>query len=284
MRECTTVSTDSAPLKPNKRVNYTFGMVLGADEFRQEQEHFEWKSRKSNLLLHGSGTVCGLRVTTHALASEVEIRISPGYAISPQGKWIWVERELCARLGEWLARNETSPSLTGPQTLYVNLCYDECETDLVPIAGQPCADDEDTRAASRILETARAEFSWSPPAPEVEQQFRAFGDILSRVEIADGTISPDDSQLLIDLVRGLAVVTSPPFIGSPSNFSPPLEKIMLSEMTACDTIREALAVWTTEVCPTLWPEDRADTPKPGGPAPPRSSPLSRDRAHRRRRR
>ncbi len=101
----------------------------------------------------------------------------------------------------------------------------------MPIAGQPCADDEDTRAASRILETARAEFSWSPPAPEVEQQFRAFGEILSRVEIADGTLSPDDSQLLIDLVRGLGVVGSPHFTGSPSHFSPPVEKITLSEMS-----------------------------------------------------
>ena len=255
MRECTTVSTDTAPLKPNKRVNYTFGMVLGADEFRQEQEHNAWIGRNSNLLLHGSGTVCGLRVTTHALPGDIEIRISPGYAISPRGKWIWVERELCARLGEWLARNAAtlSPPLTGRQTIYVNVCYDECETDLVPIAGQPCADEEDTRAASRILETARAEFSWTPPSPDVERQFRAFGEIFRKVEITDEIVSPDESQLLIDLVRGLGLTTSPPV-----DFSPPVERIQLSEPTASETIREALAVWTTEVCPTLWPGNEAD--------------------------
>ena len=256
MRECTTVSTDTAPLKPNKRVNYTFGMVLGADEFRQEQEHNAWISRNSNLLLHGSGTVCGLRVSTHPLLpGDTEIRISPGYAISPRGKWIWVERELCARLGEWLARSAVSlsPPLTGRQTAYVNICYDECETDLVPIAGQPCADEQDTRAASRILETARAEFSWTPPSPDVERQFRAFGEILRKVEIAEGIISPDQSQLLIDLVRGLSLTTSPPIV-----LSPPIEKIHLPELTAAETIREALAVWITEVCPTLWPGDQAD--------------------------
>jgi hypothetical protein len=256
MRDCTTVSTDNAPLKPNKRVNYPFGMVLGADDFRQEQLHHEWKSRLSNLLLHGSGTVCGLRVTPRPEAGDIEIRVSPGYAVSPHGNWIWVERELCARLGEWIARNvpQSSPPVSGPQTVYVNLCYDECATDLVPIAGQPCANDEDSRAASRILETARAEFSWTQPSPAVERQFRAFGDIMMSVEIADGVLSPDDSQHLIDLVRGLgATITSPPLPPSP-----PVGTIHLSGPTACETIREALAVWTTEICPTLRPAEGSD--------------------------
>ena len=45
MRDCMGTTTDIAPLDPNKRVNYTFGMVLGVKDFRQEQEHFEWKHR-----------------------------------------------------------------------------------------------------------------------------------------------------------------------------------------------------------------------------------------------
>lgn len=255
MRDCITVSTDNAPLKPNKRVNYPFGMVLGAGDFRQEQQHHEWKNSLSNLLLHGTGTVCGLRVSTRSVAGDVEIRVAPGYAVSPHGNWIWVERELCARLGEWIARNALrfSPPMSGPQQLYVNLCYDECATDLVPIAGQPCADDEDSSAPSRILETARVEFSWTQPSPAVEQQFRAFGEIMMRVEIADGILSPDDSQHLIDLVRGLAAITSPP-----PPHSPPTGTIHLSGPTACETIREALAVWTTEVCPTLRPSDDSE--------------------------
>src|SRR5438132_14409027 len=95
MRDCLTVSTDSAPSLPTKRVNYTFGMVLGVDDFRQEQAHFEWKHQISNLLLHGYGTVCGLRVSPAAVTipADVEIRISSGYGISPQGRWIWVEQD-----------------------------------------------------------------------------------------------------------------------------------------------------------------------------------------------
>ena len=39
MRECTTVSTDSAPLTPNKRVDYRYGQVLGVAEFRALLSH-----------------------------------------------------------------------------------------------------------------------------------------------------------------------------------------------------------------------------------------------------
>ncbi|MDT7807863.1 MAG: hypothetical protein QOJ70_1676, partial [Acidobacteriota bacterium] len=117
---CTSATSDKALLSPNKRVNYTFGMVLGVDDFRQEQEHFEWKHRISNLLLHGSGTVCGLSVTTEAVGADVEVRIAPGYAVSPHGRWMWLERALCARLGEWVAKNSTQqspPPAPGPHTV-----------------------------------------------------------------------------------------------------------------------------------------------------------------------
>jgi hypothetical protein len=277
MRDCCTSATsDKALLSPNKRVNYTFGMVLGVDDFRQEQEHFEWKHRISNLLLHGSGTVCGLGVTTQAAGSDVEIRVAPGYAVSPHGRWVWVERALCARLGEWVAKNSTGqspPPGAGPQTVYVRLCYAECPTDIVPIAGAPCADEADTRAASRVLETARAEFSWERPDPHAEWHYREFGELLGRVEITEELLSPDDAERFLEAVRDFGRVlggeTSPP--ASPpqgshhgsvehhghehehAHGSPPLSpdtgRFMLSEATACDTIREALAIWATEVCP-----------------------------------
>lgn len=69
MNDCIMTSTDKAPLDPNKRVNYAFGMVMGVNDFRQEQEHFEWKHRLSNRLLHGYGTVCGLQVSARAVSA-----------------------------------------------------------------------------------------------------------------------------------------------------------------------------------------------------------------------
>ena len=269
MRDCITASANNATLSPNKRVNYAFGMVLGVDDFRQEQEHFEWKHSISNLLLHGSGTVCGLQVTAAEAegGGDVEIRVSSGYAVSQRGRWIWVERDLCARLGEWLAKNPPlgSPS-TGPQTIFVKLCYEECPTDLVPIAGQPCAKDDDTRAPSRIIETGRAEFSWNAPDQKAEESFRRFGDLLDRVMIVDEALSPDDSELFLDLIRQLCEPAGTPFgsppLGSPSSVSsPPFDGdsiIRLSRATACDTMRTALTIWVTEVCPCIRPQTASD--------------------------
>lgn len=267
---CTSATSDKVLLSPNKRVNYTFGMVLGVDDFRQEQEHFEWKHRLSNLLLHGSGTVCGLKVTTEVVGADVEVRIAPGYAISPHGRWIWVERALCARLGEWIIKTgskQSPPPAPGQHTAYVKLCYAECPTDIVPIAGAPCADEADTRAASRILETARAEFSWESPDRHAEWHYREFGELLHRVEIVEETLSPDDAERFLETVRDFGRVntvsppTSPPQDCGDLNHhpqthaSPPVSPdtglFQLSEATACDTIREALTIWVTEVCPHM---------------------------------
>jgi hypothetical protein len=270
MQDCISASADKALLKPEKRVNYTFGMVLGVDDFRQEQEHFEWKHRLGNLLLHGSGTVCGLAVNSRLVngGADVEVRVEPGYAVSPTGRWIWVENPLCARLGEWITKNRarmSPPFAPGHHTVYVRLCYAECETDLVPIAGQPCADEADTRAPSRVVETARAEFSWEPPAQHAEWHFREFGELLQRVEIVREHLSPDDSQRFLEAVRDMARVrvghTSPPT--SPHTHdhhthgrtSPPTSPdtglLRLSEADACDTIREGLNIWITQVCPHI---------------------------------
>src|SRR6185503_14370591 len=253
MRDCSTASTDKAPLQPNKRVNYTFGMVLREQDFRQEQEHFEWKHRISNLLLHGYGTVCGLQVSSELRAdiSDVELRISPGYAISPLGSWIWVESELCSRLNQWLQGQKATSPAPGPglHTVFVKLCYAECEVDLVPIVGNPCASEEDTRAASRMLETARAELTWERPSQVAEDAFRQIGDLLGRIEIVQDPPSPDQSQILFDLVRSIGSsvpqpvtsppLTSPPHVTSPPIFSPHVDFIQLWEGTASATIREA---------------------------------------------
>ena len=97
MKICTKSATDNEPLAPNKRVHHAFGMVMGVDEFQQEQAHFEWKHRLSNRLLHGYGTVCGLRVSKREASDsgDVQIAVSRGYAISPRGRWIWVEHDQC---------------------------------------------------------------------------------------------------------------------------------------------------------------------------------------------
>jgi hypothetical protein len=271
MNDCTTVRTESGSLTPNKRVNYATGMVMDVDTFRQEQAHHEWKHKLGNRLLHGYGTVCGLEVYARAAAGETEIVVEPGYGIDPQGRWLWLEQQLCARLDDWVANNrDDNPDFdeTGRNRLYVRLCYTECDTDLVPIAGQPCATEEDTRAPARTLETVRAEFSWTRPEQAQEAWYRAFGELLRCVVLVDDE-ADDESELLLALVRELGLAESPPLaspplespplesppLASPPFESPPLgsppaeEEIWLWRETACATIHEVLTVWATEICP-----------------------------------
>lgn len=254
MNDCIKASVNTTPLDPKKRLNYEFGMVLGVNDFRQEQEHQEWKHRLGNRLLHGYGTVCGLQVSTGKVAetNDVEIRISPGYALTPKGNWVYVEKDQCGLLNEWLQRHDNDlspPTGAGPQRVFVTLCYDECYTELVPIAGQACASDADSAKPSRILESFRIEFSWRAPEQAFEDAARAFGELMRRVEFIPSPASlpdVDDGELLVERVRSLGLVASPP----PA--SPPDEhRLLLFDNTACATLRRALNVWATEVCPRL---------------------------------
>jgi hypothetical protein len=259
-------TTDNAPLDVNKRVHYSFGMVLGVDDFHQEQEHLAWKQRISNALLHGYGTVCGLHVTANALETDVEIRVSGGYAISPRGTWIWVDQDQCARLNDWLQANRDTfdpPLEAGNHTVYVTLCYAECEADLVPIATQSCVTEEDSRAPSRTLESFRIDFSLNAPPQATEDQSRAFGALLAQIEVVPDDTSdppaPDDSERLLDLVRRLGA-EEPPAEEPPAEEPPDTSPIQLYESSACEAVNTALAVWATEVCPRLREADSGTTP------------------------
>ncbi|MCE7988997.1 MAG: helix-hairpin-helix domain-containing protein [Caldilinea sp. CFX5] len=250
MKDCSTLSTANGTLPPNKRLNYTLGMVMGVDDFRQEQIHFEWKNSLSNLLLHGYGAVCGLAVTIDPADGDDDrlVRIAQGYGVSPKGHWLWVDREQCANLGAWIAANPPpADSPPAPPRVYVQLCYEECLTDLVPVAGRPCATDEDTRAPSRIHEAFQAQFTWTPPPQPAEDLARAFGGLLAQVVILDAVTSPveDDRALLLAAVRALGE----DLLGSPPLTSPPAGPFVLPAATACATLEEALAIWVTEICP-----------------------------------
>jgi hypothetical protein len=256
MKDCSAAVLENAPLDPKKLPNYVFGMVLGPTDFRQVLEHFEWKHRNSNLLLHGSGTVCGLKVSTRPPPAD-EIAVSAGFAISPHGRWIRVERDQCASLNQWLQAQKNIPYASpglGPHKIYVTLCYNQCLTDLVPIAGQQCAPDADNQAPSRILESFELQFSWTPPAQPLEDRARLFGAVMRRVEIIDtaGSLPGDDSQRLFAAVRALAQDPLP----LPSSL-PDGGPFRLTSADAEAAIREALTIWVTEICPKIRPKPEA---------------------------
>lgn len=167
--------TGSAIVDLSRHVNFTNGMVLGADDYAQEFAYHaardQWISREAL----GCGTLCGLAVDVEADGAKgPRIRVSPGSAVSPSGQLICVGREQCGSLNAWLADNETasqvtalaaalSPPNTIDLTLYLTLCYTDCAVAPVPIPGEPCRSAEELMQPSRIADDYILNFSFAPP-------------------------------------------------------------------------------------------------------------------------
>ena len=254
---------ENRTLDPHKRVCYSQGLVLGVDEFVQEELYFLEQGRRHNRSLHGYGTVCGLQVVVRDAGAEgPEIFVGPGLAVDPRGRFIQVPVAQCARLNDWLERygdSLNSPPIADASppdvvTLYLRLCYRECKTDDVPIPSGPCRSVEDSSAPSRVADDFCLKLELDPPDQTEADAVRAFGHLLRFIEI-DDTQSPTlGLDELLDLVRSLAPPTSPtsPAVVWPGDGSP-AEAWRIAPEDVEYYLREAFRVWTTEVRPNLLP-------------------------------
>jgi len=246
MNDCNTLKKKS--LSPCKRVNYTFGMVLGEDDFRQEQAYHIGRRRLDNRALHGYGVVWGAKVLIEGSTENPIVHVEPALVINQPGQEICIPTAQCADLNAWLDRHrEELPvgSPPGPLTLYVVLCSSECETDAVPIPGGPCRSQEDSMAGSRIQDHFKVLLKLSPPAQLEEDVVRRFGELLGRIEVTSGaanSVTPDE---IANLVRSLLDEGSPP-VGSP----PLLLAVNPTQLQA--VLHRAFAVWVTEVRPKIF--------------------------------
>lgn len=287
MDDCRTMATRQTGLNPDKRVNYPVGMVLGADEFEQEHFFLEERDRQHNRALHGYGTVCGLRV--HMNASMVVVE--PGLAVSPQGKIIRIRQSQCANLNEWLSDDKNLEALKkkyiasppasppGDYSLYVVLCYRECDTDPVPVPGPPCRSEKDTLAPSRVTEGFELKLSVEPSAAEEERGVRDFGDLLRRMVIAlpASPVTSLTEQGMIDLVRALNPASSSPgasaSAGSPPGYPPYTGPLSVDPRDAEAILRAGFRTWVTEVRPALLKDCSNDV----GPKQNKSESYSKDK-------
>ena len=124
---CITASPNLQKLDPLKRVNYTFGLVLGVEEFVQSDTYFLAKHHLENRLLHGYGTVCGLAVSRNR--AHLEVQVTPGWAINPRGQEIHVPQLMCVQVDNWLSANLAAPQaalLTTAPPPTLNLCVVLC--------------------------------------------------------------------------------------------------------------------------------------------------------------
>ncbi|MFL6107558.1 MAG: hypothetical protein ACJ716_05735 [Marmoricola sp.] len=106
MEPCVSLTTGT--LGPDLRVNYAYGMVLGLDEFLQEQLHNLSKDYLHERALHGYGTLSGLHVQTAKVADadDYTVSVTTGIGVDQWGREIVIRCDQCLRLSAWLAAQE----------------------------------------------------------------------------------------------------------------------------------------------------------------------------------
>ena len=80
------VSLTTGTLRPDERVNYAYGMVLGLDEFLAEQLYLLSKDRLHERGLHGFGTVSGLDVSVSQVDTDFQVTVTTGIGIDQWGR------------------------------------------------------------------------------------------------------------------------------------------------------------------------------------------------------
>jgi hypothetical protein len=240
-------------LNADLRVNYEFGLVLGVNEFRQEQEYFLEKDYLYNRELHGYGTASGLKVIANRQEPddlEVQITIEPGMGLDQWGRPIVVREPQCAHLGAWLAKWEKDHPGTiaekldeaGYAHLYVVASHSEYPDVCIPITGCRCG--ETVQAASRIRDSYNIEFRWEPPQMPAWDAVRSFAKLMSLVRIVPGLpLALSDEQEIIEQVRKL----DQPYAADA--FASMTQVLRLPAEIAREALDRIFTIWITEVRP-----------------------------------
>jgi competence ComEA-like helix-hairpin-helix protein len=246
---------------PRKRVRYFTGLVLGPEEFQADQRYFMARDERHQRALHGYGVVSGLAVTPRADpdTGAPQVVVAPGQAVTPRGASVCVPLAQCADLNLWLEGHRDdllgSPPTLLPDTatLYLVLCARECDTDAVPVLGDPCRTLEDATAASRIADDFELCLWLAPPQQREEQAVQALGAWLRSIDIDAGAdadaLTPEElaAALREHLLAGALAEPGEP---APGDSSPPLA-LRLHPEDAAAALALAYRIWINEVRPAL---------------------------------
>lgn len=254
MSEFQPIYPETINLDPYKRVRYSNGLVLGVDEFEQEQLYLLTKDQLHNRSLHGYGTVCGLNVFPREEEGVWEVVVNPGIAVDKIGRDVRVPQAQCADLNVWLLKNKDviarwladqgSPVVDPVElTLHVVLCYEKCATDYVPVPSGPCQSLDKSSVPSRYADHFKLQLQLEAPEQEEEEAIEFLLQLLAGIEISEAPGGLDVIEIE-NIVRAFEVPGSP---------SPALH---MSAANAPALIDAALRVWVTEIRPGLLPEGR----------------------------
>ena len=200
-----TPAADAAP-DASQRVNYSFGMVLGVDDFRQEHAWLAGRDARALREAIGYGVLAGLDVQPGQ--GGLELRVEPGLALAPDGRLVAVTAAQCARLDRWLAgAGKQAPVTAGARTLYVLLGFDEQTGTPVPIPGEPCRDESAQQADSRWTDGFALALSWEAPPATEDRALRQYADWLHALPVHDAP--PASAVSLAQFVQAIEDLVGP---------------------------------------------------------------------------
>lgn len=92
-----------------ERVNYATGVLLQAEDFRDEQTYHRRQLALALRHLAGFGTLAGLAARApKAEDNDLELRVEPGVALDRYGRLIEVAEPWCIRLARWFVGQDSA--------------------------------------------------------------------------------------------------------------------------------------------------------------------------------
>jgi hypothetical protein len=148
---------------PFVRLCYQFGMLLGVDEFGQEQGYHLSKHRLSQRLFVGYGLVWGGQVHVDLDGDgKAILTIEPFFALDELGRELWSKEPCRIDLDQWAEENGVGDDAP----VYVTVGYRSCCVAPVPAVAAPCDDAASPTMPSRAIEAVECALELeAPPAP-----------------------------------------------------------------------------------------------------------------------
>lgn len=150
------------------RVFYELGVLLDAEDFRDEQTYHRGRLARALGYLGGAGTLVGLRARVQRPAAGLELQVGGGLAVDRLGRLIEVPRPWCLRLPEWL-RAQSADALRaalGPQGVVADLYlrYVARGRGATPAFAQGAYDATDALTPARVRDAFRFSLVLRPEA------------------------------------------------------------------------------------------------------------------------
>ena len=147
-----------------ERNTFFNGKLLTERDVNAEQVYMVGKDRLHNSLLHGLGTVCGLKVIAHPnpACRHQYVVIEPGMALDCCGREIIVPQQVLVPI---LAPIEQGNLVIDPNRaddLFISLCYQEKLNELIPVLLPDCACADANQAYNRVREEFRVHLFAQP--------------------------------------------------------------------------------------------------------------------------